>query len=232
MTNWHEPGFVQRYHAADFQFFTVTDSALDPQTGAWNSVSFSQSSSFSFLCVGSARKDVWCLAGLAPSSGDFVLERWQLKPKKFQASGGSSLPPGLISKRFATTGIYRGPLADSVVAVDFDPEGRFMMALVRNNGGPTILYRFDNQVNASPIVELDSSMIPELSQMTFMNRMQHATLGRVWIMRDSLNEDFSIALVDADNDGFFEGPPLDGHGAFWRTSGLDEYNMWDPLTGL
>ena len=60
---------------------------FDPPTSTWIEGVTHGSTSYSILRFGSAGADWFCFAGLA-GNGDFVLERWKLKPK-----GGRVPPP-------------------------------------------------------------------------------------------------------------------------------------------
>lgn len=221
--------FIQRYFCVDFSDLSVRDDQFDPETGELKTRTHSSSASFDILYVASARLDLFCVAGFAPN-GDFVLERWKLKPKVAYPGG----PPatdlnGMVIKAFKKTEIFRGPLASELIDVDFDPEARFMIALVRDPGGDYVLYRFDNAPSTTPVWLYDSVVLPELAAMTFLNRFDHYQLGRVWSMDDDFDYQLRILLIDSDNDGVFEDPPLIGDPTFYEANGLDTPEDWDDL---
>jgi hypothetical protein len=233
--SWADPGFRQVYGQSGSREFRVHDSGADPTSDTWQTLVHRERTSFDIHSVGSATKDVFCLAGFA-SNADFVLERWELVP----ATGPDSSAPetsawprahGLVHKAFQRTVLHRGPLAKEVVSVEADPEDRFVIAELRADDGTVALYRFACIEAATPELLWDSTMLPELEQAESLQRFQHALFGRVWFLSNRTNHQWEIALVDADNDGSFDGPPLVGDPAFFDRIGFGVWDEWDPLLG-
>ena len=221
---WRDSTHQQDLHMTDFEFVDIVDRYYDPPTGTWIEGVTHGSTSYSILRFGSAGADWFCFAGLA-GNGDFVLERWKLKPK----GGMVPPPPYPLLKIIKKIEVYRGQLADKVAGVGFDPERRFIIALLRDSAG-TYLYRFDHQPSATPVLLYDESTLPELASMTTLDRYDHAVVGRVWTMQDNWIYSVQVVLIDSDNDGEFEGPPLIGNRTFFQAAGLNDPTQWDNLS--
>ncbi len=126
--------------------------------------------------------------------------------------------------------IYRGPLAPEVIDLGFDPEQRFLMALLRD-GTDVFLFRFDNAASTTPTLVVDSLSVPEAGAMQTIQRWNHEVLGRVRLLSDGPAYSTRIALVDSDNDGSFDGAPIIGDRTIFVTSGIDRCDLWDDLLG-
>lgn len=223
---WREPNSSQRFTGKNFAALEVTDYTRDPQTGAWDSRTHFKSATYSIMRVSSARKDLYAIAGLA-RDGDFVLESWQLIAGIVPPGGNPQLPP----KAFSIERIYKGRLGTGVIAMDYDPEGRFMLTLLRD-GEDSVLYKFNSQAG-SPAVELyHSSNFPEWATMGRVWRFDHTHLGRVWQFSEWKFGGDQIWLVDSDNNGSFDGSPIVGTYEFFEVSGLSDIDDIDELLGL
>lgn len=229
---WIDTDTRQKFELTDFRDLVVIDERLNNATREWESIRHTSSASFHMMRTASAHDDVFCFAGFA-ANGDFVLQRWLLFPQEADVAG-SSEPlvnrDGLVPKSFRKTDIFRGTLCEGVVALEFDLEERFMLALTRT-GSDYRLYRFENRPGATPNLVLESSSTPELADMRFLQKLQHGVLGRVWMLSSDIGMTSRIVLVDAYNDGAFDGAPLIGGSAYFASIGFDDYTQWDPLLG-
>jgi len=166
------------------------------------------------------------------------LEAWELIPPQASPSvlgaGGLGQPSsttGLNPKRFYKTELFRGQLADVVMSLDFDDDGRFLLALMRT-GSQRFLYRFDAAGIQAPQLLFDTTTLPELAAMVRIEKFQHAVLGRVWaIVDDDIPYTTQILLTDSNNDGTFDPNPIIGDFTLFQSAGLEDYGLWDPLTG-
>jgi len=227
---WSEPGFRQKYYGTNFREFEVLDEVLDG-AGEWIGKVHARRADFQVICVASARKDVLAMAGFA-ENGDFVLQRWTLEALDTE---GAEAPAEagrarLIDKRFVVTDIFRGPLAQGVAGLDFDLEQRFLVALVKD-GRTTTLYAFDNVAGAVPRVLTDAQRLPALATMTNVQKFDHGKLGRVWRLDNFPLMSRSILLIDAANDGAFDGEPELVERANLEARGMDDYALWNSLHG-
>lgn len=233
---WRTPTFEQSYGASNFSFVTFTDRQLNSGTGEWSERTVAGSTAFDIVRIASARRDLFCVAGLT-QSGSLVLERWELIPVMVTVSlpeGGTATTAaldgnGMVIKRLAKTELYRGPLATEIHGLDYDDDDRFILCLT-SHSGLYALYRFESSSFSTPVALLDSGTLPELAQMSFLSKHDHTLLGRVWRLDDNLIFSVRILFIDSDNDGAFDGSPVVGDRAFYATTGLDEYEQWDSLT--
>lgn len=229
---WITSTFKQVYTIRDFRDVEVLDRQLNPQTGEWASFTFYGSASFDIVRAASAHQDLFCFAGFAVD-GDFVVETWRAVPLT-QTVDGATVPvttsEGLAVKRFRKQEIYRGRLVDGLVELEFDFEGRFIMALAEDDG-VRWLYRFENEPNTQPQVFSGTPVLPELAEMSFMQKFQHTDLGRVWLLWDEPAYDVQIAFLDDDNDGVFDGTPMVGDRQYYESAGFQDPDVWNDLLG-
>lgn len=134
-----------------------------------------------------------------------------------------------VQKDFQRTLLFRGPLGQAVWALEYDFEGRFLMALVQTAGDLVVLYRFPAQPDAQPVVVANSDEVPALLNVRSIQMFDHMDLGRVWALDDEFPSQFKIFLVDGDNDGVFESAPRVESVKRLRELGLDAYEKWDSL---
>jgi len=80
-----------------------------------------------------------------------------------------------------------------------------------------------------PLLLYDSSTIPELNDVQYAQKADHALLGRVFKFGTAFASHRRIMLVDANNDGSFDGPPLVGDDEYFASQGLDRYEDWFSL---
>ncbi len=226
---WREPGFEQRFTAVNFNSVHVMDSVQDA-TGAWQSVTHQSSANFSVLHVASGGLDRYAVFGLTRDKKP-VVELWNL----VAAAGsvvvqGGGTPPQLVPKAFQKTRIYEGAPDHKAVAFQYDPAGRYVVCAIRNPQGEVSLMQIDAQNPATPPVVLyDSTEIPELNEVQYAQKIDHALLGRVFVFGTALVARKRIMLVDANNDGTFDGPPLVGDDDFFASKGLDRFEDWISL---
>ncbi len=239
-TVWDDTEIRQSYGATNFREVSVLDEYLKAAPGDPASVAHSGASNFDFWCIESAGLDKYCVAGIG-ASGDFILERWELVPATVASRSEPAARPlvvtqsgEVLSKDFQKTRIFEGPLGVSVISVGFDPEERFMLALLTDDQGLTTIYKFDNVKGAVPIPVYDSITYPELATLGHFNRFDHkATLSRVWILSAlSLYGDLQMMMFDDDNDGEFDGEPLIGNDEYFESVGYPVvFPYWDSLDG-
>jgi hypothetical protein len=229
LTAWRELGFKQHYTAENFNSVLVTDSVQDA-TGAWQSVTHQSSANFSVLHVASGGLDGYAVFGLTRDKKP-VVELWNL----VSAAGtvvvqGGGTPPQLVAKAFQKTGIHEGAPDHKAVAFEYDPAGRYVVCAIRDPQGEVSLTQFDAQSPTTPPVVLyDSTAIPELNEVQYAQKADHALLGRILVFGTAFASHKRIMLVDSDNDGVFDGAPLVGDDDFFASQGLDRYEDWISL---
>lgn len=230
--SWSTPTFSQRYVVRGLRDVDIMERQYDTQAGQWSEVTHHGDAGFDIFCAASARQDLFCFAGFA-GNGDLVLEQWTAEPV-VRAAGGETIPvlttEGMVVKGLRKVEIYRGPVAEELIALEFDAEGRFMLSLVRS-GTVFALLRFDNEPSATPVVVSDSLTIPELAVVKRMRKLHHQTYGRVWELQDEVMFSIKVAFLDQDNDGVFDGSPLIGNRAFFAAAGFEDYDSWLSLLG-
>jgi hypothetical protein len=223
---WREPGFKQHFTAINFNSVRVIDSAQDA-TGAWQSVTHQSSASFSVLHVASGGLDRYAVFGLTLDKKP-VVTLWDLVPKQgtvvVQGAIVGAPPPQLVPKKFQKRRIYEGAPDQGAVAFEYDPAGRYVVCAIRDPQGEVSLMQIDAQnPSAPPVVLYDSTTIPELNEVQYAQKFDHALLGRVFVFGTAFVAHREIWLVDANNDGTFDGPPLVGDDDFFKSQGLDRY---------
>ncbi len=235
VTAWREPGFKQRFTAVNFNSVLVTDSVQDATTGAWQSVTHQSSANFSVLHVTSAGggPDRYAVFGLTRDKKP-VVELWNLVPDQgavvVHGAGGGPTSPQLIPKKFQKTRIFEGAPDQGAVAFEYDPAGRFVVCAIRDPQGEVSLVQIDaRDLAAPPVVLHDSTAIPELNDVQYAQVADHVQLGRVFKFGTAFASHRRIMLVDSDNDGVFDGPPLVGDDDFFKSMGLDVYEDWISL---
>lgn len=230
ITSWSNATQRQSYTAIDFRQVFVADEYKDPRTGVWSDpIVHSLSAPFELWGLASESLDSFCIGGFS-RSGDFILERWDLVPATEASRSvplSSPLTRGddgeILSKDFVRTRIFEGALLERLVAVGYDPEKRFMLALLRD-AGAAALYEFDNRPGATAELVSSSTMLPELLAITAIGVRDHVPTGiRGWCA-SSLTEDVYILWVDVENDGVLDGDPIVGTRDFMEAQGL----AWTP----
>ena len=238
MLSWEDASIKQTYTASNFSAIQVVDQVYDSQSGQSDTVIHELSVPFTLRDVDSATLDVFCVAGFN-ADGDFVLERWTLAPLvQGSRSGFFSLPPQegpfgeIISKDFTRTEIYSGPLDPDYYAMAFDPDERFVLVLL-GDGTTRSLYRFNNEASTSPTLMHSSTQIPELGVIGQIWCGTHAVVGRAWnFMAEDLADKTRLMLIDSDNDGVFDGPPLVGDLDSFYAAGIGPvFGDWDHHDG-
>lgn len=124
--------------------------------------------------------------------------------------GGTAIPfPDRTSpRRLARNELYRGSVVQDIVAMNVDPEGRFLLFL----GDDDTLYRLTLDASRALEALYDSDDLWTLSRAEYLIRFQHVTEGRVWVLgflpevsSDGTGElQLDTLLIDADNDGLFD----------------------------
>jgi hypothetical protein len=230
---WRSEGFEQRWTATGFRTLRVTD-RVRGITGAWQSITHERGASFTFLHVEPARLDAYDLLGVTPER-DLVVVRWTLVPRE---GGGSAedAPQAPASRRpppkdFEERRLFQGLRGHAPLAVQGDPRGRFVLFAARDEAGLVTVYRLDATTDGNEPVALTSSLAtPELADLRYTQKFDHALLGRVYVLGTSFEDHHRIVLVDSDDDGVFERPPLVGDDAFFEEQGLGRYEDWRSLT--
>ena len=224
---WRGEGIEQRWTATDFRTLIVTD--LTP-TGK---VTHQRTASFTFLHVEPARLDAYDLLGITPER-DLVVARWTLVPR----NGGDSAEDALGApasfrpppKDFEERRLFQGLRGHAPLGIQGDPQGRFVLFAARDEAGVATVYRIDATTDGNEPVALTSSLaIPQLADLRTTQKFDHAKLGRVYVLGTGFEDHHRIVLVDADDDGVFERPPLVGDDAFFEQQGLDRYEDWRSL---
>jgi len=226
LSSWREPGFIQCYVIRNGVDVLIGDLTDDPITQQTIQVMYEESTTFNITCTATNGRDEFFFAGLSPG-GEVVIERWRLRTKAGTRSFGGNGGPG--PKVIKRTEIYRGPLSSPPVALEVDPEKRFLL-LLAGVGSACTLYRMSYD-GASVSVLKDSTSLPELPLMDTLNRFNHDSLGRIWELRGAGGASgTSIAiLVDSDNDGVFEDPPVVGDYHSLSASGLYDLTQWQDI---
>jgi hypothetical protein len=237
---WEDANVRQTYLARSFSEVLVLDEypSLVP-TVVSEGVMHSGVAGFSLYSVASATLDKYCVGGFG-RDGDFILERWELVPATEASRSGPFSQPlqlGLngevLSKDFVKTRLFKGPLGESLVSIGFDPERRFILAMLDGQGVSTI-YKFDNVQSATPSVVYSSTAHPELLTLGHFNRMNHVGSGmRVWtISSRELSGDLRMMMFDVDNNGVFDGVPLVGSSDYFAAAGFPmTIGVWNSLDG-
>ena len=208
--------------------------AREPGSESWHESSVRADMNFRAWWGESAGRDRLALAGYTPD-GELVIERWIVERPGAQVPDvGESPPIGASCAApplgFRIVELYRGRPEPRLIDFDYDFEGRFVLALMRDDEA-SYLYRFEARPGAEPRVLMDSRDLPELAAATSLGALRHAELGRVWILDDGFPYQTRILLVDANNDGEFDGDPLIGDEAFFEAAGLARWTDWDALLG-
>jgi hypothetical protein len=224
---WRGEGIEQRWTAKDFRTLIVTD--LTPK----GNVTHERTASFTFLHVEPARLDAYDLLGITPDE-DLVVVRWTLVPRDGsdlaecapRASASLRPPP----KDFEERRLFQGLRGHAPLGIQGDPRGRFVLFAARDETGVVTAYRIDATTDGHEPVPLTSSLaIPQLADLRYTQKFDHAKLGRVYVLGTSFEDHHRILLVDSDDDGVFERPPLVGDDAFFEQQGLDRYEDWRSL---
>ena len=195
---------------------------------AWEELVVEYSTPFDLECATSIWMEDVLLHGTS-SSGDSVLEYWSFTPEPggwSSKADGASTPIGVPGPTFAshtesiqggvfvplstrgTLGrpgkreLYRGqaPLVEAA-AIDLD-----LRYVVFAGRGPDGLFMLDlSQANPTPVEILSAAAAPELADASDIYILQHATLGRCFVV-DLLPSDLetqasTLAVWDHDNDG-------------------------------
>lgn len=229
---WREPGLEQRYTAVDFNSVLVTDSAKSAN-GAWASVTHQSSADFAVMQITYGGLDRYALFGLSREN-KLVVELWKLVPADgtiiAQGPVGGDASTQLAPKSFEKTRIFEGAQDHEPVAIEYDPADRYVVCAMRDPQGEVSLSQLDAQNPATPPVPLhDSTAIPELNEVQYAQKFDHAQLGRVFVFGTAFASHERIVLVDTDDNGVFDGAPLVGDDDFFASQGLDHFEDWVNL---
>lgn len=218
--------FVQTYTVHGDGDFVVVDESLDVSTGTWTTASYVSNVTFDPFVFSSAGRDYFAIGGIDHSTGDTVIERWKLVSKV-------GVPGSPHTKTFLRMQVYRGNVGQSPVALGVDPDKRFLLYLCDTPTGRQ-LYQIPMQANAAPVLLYDSIAQPVLSQAWMLNPLEHASLGRIWLV-SGMTSDYigdTMVLVDSANDGAFDPPPIvDSHASLVSSGLLDASQISDPFVG-
>ncbi|MCC6408702.1 MAG: hypothetical protein IT453_16180 [Planctomycetes bacterium] len=229
---WRAPGFKQRFTAVNFNSVLVMDSAQDAG-GAWQSVTHQSSANFSVMHVASGALDRFAVFGLTRDKKP-VVELWNLVAAAgtvvLHGSSGGTTSPQLVPKGFLKTRIYTGAPNQGAVAFEYDPAARYVVCAIRDPQGEVSLLQINAQnPSTPPVVLCNSTTVPELNDVRYALKADHTALGRVIKFGTAFKSHKRIMLVDASNDGVFDGPPLVGDDAYFAAQGLDTFEDWIDL---
>jgi len=226
IVSWRQPDFIQKYTITSGGDLVVIDDTLNALSGVWTKTSYTSNVTFDPFVCASAGRDYFAFGGIDHSTNDIVIERWKLSPK-------IAIPGTPPTKVFVRTQIYRANLGESPVALGIDPDKRFLLLLI-DQPATRQLYQMPMQASATPTLLYDAASQPVLSQAWALNPLQHAVLGRIWLvtgMTDTFNGETMI-LVDTNNDGLFEAPPIvDNHDNLVTSGVLDPSQILDHFVG-
>jgi len=97
--------------------------------------------------------------------------------------------------------VHQGPALGEVRKIEVDPDGRYLMLLVRDASGVTSLMQMPATVGSTSVTLLTSATISDLSKTLSMTFGQHARDGRVLVLSTAGE---TVWLKDEWNDGVFE----------------------------
>ncbi len=215
--------FVQTYTVHGGGDFVVVDETQNATTGAWTETFYAANVTFDPFVFASAGRDYFAVGGVDHSTNDTVVERWRLT--KLTSPGS---PP---TKIFVRTQIYRGDISKPPVALGIDPNKRFLLYLC-NDAATRRLYKIPMSMNATPVLLYDAVSQPVLTQAWILTPLEHVSLGRIWLVSGMTNAfaGETMVLVDSNNDGTFEPPPIVGDHDDLVSSGLlEESQVTDPF---
>lgn len=224
--SWKEEGFIQAWTAEDFRDVQIVDRTQQPD-GSWDEDIYLDSTAYNIHTMNSGGRDLFCIAGAVGM--EFQLECWRLKRRKIGIPG-QSLPP----KRIEKTEIFRGPLELPVQSLAIDPERRFVIVLAGQGPGRT-LYRFALTNSGPPVVLQTGIDLPALQGVKAVDRLQHVSFGRVWLLQGFAQEigaSSFIVYTDSNNDGVFDPPIVDTVSGMIARGFIGENVYWDEFDGL
>lgn len=224
--SWKEEGFSQAWTAESFRDVRVMD-RRQLTDGSWEEHIYSESTAYNLHMMNSGGKDLFCLAGARGE--EFVLECWRLERRKIGFIG-QDLPP----KRIEKTEIFRGQLELPVHSLAIDPEKRFVIVLA-GQGPSRTLYRFPLASSGAPVVLQTGLDLPALQEVKYVDRLQHVSFGRVWLLQGlptDVNTDLYVVYTDADNDGTFDLPIVDNLSGMIARGFIGENLYWDEFDGM
>lgn len=193
--------------------------------GVYHEWTAHRDTTFEVTCVCARHANEFYVYGRNSQSAP-VLERWDLSP---WPSGGyhternaAQSPVGISVRPSDTIVKYSGPfvepalrtppvitqtaltaptLPDEVVEMEVDPEGRFLIFLVKDAQGVAALIRYDIP-NASVTTIATAASTPLLQSATGCRFLDSTTEGR--LIQAGSGGLYTLYLRDADNDGVFE----------------------------
>ena len=224
--SWKEEGFTQAWTAEDFRDVQIVDRTQQPD-GSWEEDVYLESTAYNIHTMNSGGKDLFCIAGAVGM--EFQLECWRLKRRKIGIPG-QNLPP----KRIEKTEIFRGPLELPVQSLAIDPERRFVIVLA-GQGPSRTLYRFSLASSGPPVILQTGIDLPALQGVKHVDRLQHVSFGRVWLLQGFAQEIVASTFVvytDTDNDGVFDPPIVDTLSGMIARGFIGENAYWDEFDGL
>lgn len=231
VVGWRTPDLVQTYLIQRSEDTSTTDVVVvdnekDVGTGNWAVTAHMANCTFNANAMDSAGRDFFVLAGVDEATGETVVERWKL----VQKVGVPGAPP---KKVFARTQVFRGSLPIPTIEVGVDPDRRFVL-LLQGESTDRSLYQVSIATNATPVLLYSVTAQPVLGQAWMMNPLQHADLGRIWLVSGMTDTDRgqTLILVDAANDGQFDSPPIIGSQESLESAGIfDETVILDRFKG-
>lgn len=231
-TGWVLPGFVQTYAGENFSTLVVTDKAL-LSTGDWEELQHQDSASFILMHVACGKLDEFALLGF-DRADNIIIALWSLVGGSGTAvrhGTNGAVPSGLLRpKEFKKKRLFKGLPGSAPRGLELDPDGRFVVYVTKSPNQITTVFQLDCQdPNAIPVELLNSTQIPELSDIEHLEKFDHAALGRVYVCETSIVNRTRVIFVDANNDGVFDGAPIVGDDTLIDSLGLGNYEYWINL---
>jgi hypothetical protein len=165
----------------------------DPGNGVRYQSTQEFTTSYRVVAVSPAYANHFCILGQA-RDGSSIIERWtalvgdggydavrdQGGPTRSYITGTTFVPPSqrpLV--QMDRQEIYRGNDYGTLIAINADPDNRYVLAIGRPGSGAQLI-RFDTESFAADVVTTSSS-IPVLSQMDTFETVYHLTEGMLHI---------------------------------------------------
>jgi hypothetical protein len=228
---WRSNGFRQYFTAKNFNALVVTDVAL-LDDGSKDSIVHQKSAGFSLMRVAPFRLDDYALFGIA-RDGDLVVARWQLiaQANSVVVSGtGSGVTNGQLSpKGFHRKRLHKGLAGHLPMGIEAEPEGRYVILVDQAPDGEVFVRHLSLADGSLPTTVATSQTVPELSTMQYMNKYDHAQLGRIYVLDSSIEVGQRVMFVDSDFDGVLDGSPIAGDHQFFEVNGLANFEDFTEL---
>ena len=226
---WSEGPFRQWYTAKNFNSLTVRETELNDDGDASGTVEYTSSARFTVMRIATGSRDSFTLYGFAQDN-ELVVEQWEVIPKGqnivVSGSGVQSGQDELFAKQFDKKRIFKGLAHHLPLAVDADPLGRFVVIVDRSPLGVVSIRQIWATDGVPPTTLTASDAIPEVLEITSVNKYDHSDLGRVYFCTsDNFIDGHAIMLVDLEDDGNFDGSPIVASYEEFSQRGLIGYDV-------